>query len=179
MNTLTLLPWTCRWWWPTLCLTRCRSCSVQKSKLWTSVWSWLRPSGASTTESPWPICSATLPWTTEATHFQLHSCAHTKQTLPSTHYHDQKSSLLQSVFQPVVPVVFLINISTYIGFIDCMVYEATWTLLCSSVMSHSGTFSNNANCLTKLTCASYNLKTWITQRSVSCAAFHYAADFHK
>lgn len=63
--------WNCsvvrhRWWWPTLFLTRFRSCSVQKSKPWTSAWSSPRPFAASTTASPWLTCSATLQWTTEA-----------------------------------------------------------------------------------------------------------------
>lgn len=53
-----------RWWWPTPSPTRCRSCSVPKSRRWTSAWSWQRPSAASTTGSPWPTCSATSPWTT-------------------------------------------------------------------------------------------------------------------
>lgn len=57
---------TRRWWWPTLCPMTCRNCSVPKSKRWTWAWSWPKPSAASTTESPWRICSATSPWTTEA-----------------------------------------------------------------------------------------------------------------
>lgn len=77
-NALRLLSCASRWWWPTLYLMRCRNYSVQKSKLWMSVWSWPRPSGASTTESPWPICSATSLWMTEATHTYMYIPAHTK-----------------------------------------------------------------------------------------------------
>lgn len=59
---------SCRWWWPTPCPMTCRSSSAAKSKPWMSAWSWLRPSAASTTGSPWLICSATSPSTTEDTH---------------------------------------------------------------------------------------------------------------
>lgn len=54
---------TLRWWWPTPSPMKYRSYSVPKSRLWMSAWYWLRPSAASTTESPWPTCSATSPWT--------------------------------------------------------------------------------------------------------------------
>lgn len=93
-NKRTLMYCTSRWWWPTLFPMRCRSCSVQKSKLWMWVWSWLRPSGASTTESPWPICSATSLWMTEATHTYIP--VQTNHTRPSTH-EDQVSTVYFSL----------------------------------------------------------------------------------
>lgn len=55
---------TLRWWWPTPSLMKSRNYSVPKSRLWMSAWYWPRPSAGSTMGSPWPTCSATLPWTT-------------------------------------------------------------------------------------------------------------------
>lgn len=52
LKQLRLLYCTSSWCWPTLCLMWCRSSSVQKSRLWMSVWSLLRSSGAFSSESP-------------------------------------------------------------------------------------------------------------------------------
>lgn len=94
VNTVTQMwLWTRRWWWPTLCPMTCRNCSVPKSKRWTWAWSWPKPSAASTTESPWRICSATSPWTTEAAWLLIFSIPAHKDKLCHVHTKTTKETV--------------------------------------------------------------------------------------
>lgn len=127
-----------RWWWQTLFPMNFRNCSVQKSKLWMWVWSWLRPSGASTTESPWPICSATSLWMTETfTHFPFFTI-HIRRTKNYWQF-TSSSSFICRLF------AFLLNVFTDSVCMYCMLQMKQLKQLYSSSMLHGGTVQTIPN----------------------------------
>ncbi len=161
-NALRLLSCASRWWWPTLYLMRYRSCNVQKSKLWMSVWSWPRPSGASTMESPWPICSATLLWMIEATHTYIpaHKDNITKHTLMT------KNQVYSSLyFNLLFLFVLLIDMSifmtdvTEIVCIYCMLHMKQLKLCFILWYVTQWYCTNNTDRFTSFIHASCNLNT--------------------